>query len=153
MPEKPPLPESAEKSMTLQELETLVSEHAYERMLELDITDLDPEGAQILTEWKGEQFFDGDNFQIDLDMFFDEMWTLHGVQFEKWQKYVWATTEEPIIKGKDAEDVYRDDLDELDSGYDWEANGVKNLQEALDKFVKANEKNIAYHPDYKIAPV
>jgi len=98
--------------------------------------------------WKGEQFFDGENYQIELS---DLIESLDGDP-ENWPTYVWATKEVPYIKDKEAWEVYSSDIeDELDSEYDWPVDGKEQLQKALDEFVEANKTNIAYHADYTIA--
>ncbi len=104
-----------------------------------------------LSDWKGEQYFDGNEFFVDLDDFFDGMVEAYGFNYDEWQDYLWATKPEPIISPKDACSVYESELDDLTDECDWDVKGVKELQEALDEFVEANKKTIAYFPDYSTA--
>ena len=92
------------------------------------------------SDWKGEQFFDGNDFFIDLDDFFEGMIEEHGFQYDLWQDYVWAIKPNPIIKAKDAFSVYEADMECLTDEYDWNINGVGQLQEALNEFVEANKE-------------
>jgi hypothetical protein len=103
------------------------------------------------SDWKGEQFFDGNEFFIELEDFFDGMIEAHGFQYDLWQDYVWATKESPVISKKEAYRVYESDFDDLSEEYDWPIKGVENLQEALDSFVEENSGTTAYHPDYSTA--
>lgn len=92
------------------------------------------------SEWKGDQFFDGENYLDDVcDIPADV-------------EYVWATKKMPYITKKDASDVYSSNIeDDLDPEYDWPVDGVEELQKALDDFVEINKTNTAYWPDYDLA--
>jgi len=102
--------------------------------------------------WPGEQTNYGENFYHEIEYFFDEMVEVHGYDYDKWPKYVWATKPVPYITKKDAyDDVYRSDIEDNDCEYELTVHGEKVLQMALDAFVDANKDNVLYWPDYSLA--
>lgn len=103
------------------------------------------------SEFEGDQFYFGDNYQMELETVFDEMFDLYGSDYSMYPKYVWATKQIPYITSKDAFDVYESNMEDLDSEYDWTVHGVDVLQMALNAFVDVNKTNIAYWPDYSLA--
>jgi hypothetical protein len=65
-------------------------------------------------------------------------------------QYVWATKSRKILTPTTVNEIFENDIDnngfeELDMDY---FDGVKELQLALDKFVKINEDKVSYWPDY-----
>jgi hypothetical protein len=103
------------------------------------------------SEWKGEQFYKGDNYYIDLDMFFEEMFEDYGHNFEDWDRYVWPTIPKPYITEKEAWRVYENDIEGLGEDFDWPVHGIEELQYSLDEFVRMNKDNVAFYPDYSKA--
>lgn len=103
------------------------------------------------SDWECEQFYKDGEFYIDLDMFFDEMIEAYGYVFEDWERYVWPTIEKPYITKKEAFRVYQDDLEGLSDECDWPVDGEKELQDSLDEFVRMNQDNVAFYPDYSTA--
>jgi len=103
------------------------------------------------SDWEGDQFFDGDNYQAEISDYLDEQFEEFGNDFDSYPKYVWATKFEPYIKPKDAWAIYENDIDRLGTEHDWKVDGIDKLQEALDNFVDTNSGNCAYFPDYTIA--
>ena len=102
----------------------------------------------MFSEFKGDQFYSGDNYYHEIEDFL-----FYFDYPDDCSKYVWATKLVPYITKKDAyDDVYSNDIeDQLDPNIEWEVDGEEDLQKALDKFVEANEHNKAYWPDYEIA--
>ena len=104
------------------------------------------------SEWPGEQTNYGENFYPEIEYFFDEMVEIHGYQYDKWPKYVWATKPKAYITKKNAyDDVYQSDLEDTNCDVELDVDGEKDLQIALDAFVDANKKNVLYWPDYSLA--
>lgn len=102
-------------------------------------------------DWKGEMFFDGNNFHVEIDDHFENMIDAYGFNFSDWIDYVWATEPKSIISSKDAYDIYENDLVELEDPDEYQVYGVEQLQKSLDKFVEDNVGNVAYHIDYGTA--
>ena len=104
------------------------------------------------SEFKGDRFYFKDDYHSEIEdilgPFFDEFFK----QYDQWPEYVWATKRVPYITKKEAYEVYSSDIeDQLDPDYEWEVNGVEQLQKALDEFVEDNKENVAYWPDYEVA--
>ncbi len=101
---------------------------------------------------KGEQFYFGDDYYIDVCDLLDSLSGDIGFNPDDYPSYVWSTEEKPIIGTKDAHNVYESDLEQLPDDYDdWRAKGADELQEALDLFVEENSGGTLFYPNYSKA--
>jgi hypothetical protein len=131
-----------EKALERTEREERAEKSRFERAREI-----------TMAEYDGSQFFFNDVYYPtdEIDSFIDDCWCAGGA--DGLPKYVWAAKPEPVLKKRDAYQIYEDDL--VDIGWveiGWEdVKGVEELDAALAKFYQANEKFRVYYPDYSTA--
>lgn len=112
------------------------------------------EKATKLDSWDG-WVTDGSHYWSDVETYLDERGDELGGAEEQpsTPPYLWVAAPQQVITHLDVSDV----TEHLVCDRGWEnmgvddLEGVKDLQAALDAFVKANETTISYTPDYSRA--
>ena len=105
------------------------------------------EKAEKLTEWDG-WVTDGDRYWDSVESYLDERGEPDEDDGEG-PTYLWVATPQQVIPDLDVADVvehYVTDRGWEDCSVD-DLEGVKELQAALDVFVKANKQVVSYTPD------